>query len=334
MATASFGGGSGPASTPQDLGGYIRSLDWGNGDAAAAALNTFMMQNGYNTNDVANTMNLDQNAVAQGARDHGYTEIIPDAGTWNGGGLGLATGTSNPYAYANSATPEYLAANGVAMGPNNPNSPERQAAIAAAPAPGAGMPVAAPQPQGALAVFGGSAPSNSGQQQGALTSIAAPAPASHNPFGYTDEQMTNIRGAWNDFTSGRRNSGSIRSDMSKYGVSADQIAAVMGLSAAQVEALLNGTSGSGSGLGGGYTGQPTTVAPQYRPLNPTNHLPAPTPYEYNSAQGKVPSYFPASYWKNSQKAYGGMSVPGYAEGGAVAYNSDRVDEIYNQLKGL
>lgn len=121
---ASFGGGSGAYTAPQDLGSYIKSLDWGNGDAAASSLHGFMTQNGYNTNDVANAMNIDPNTVAQGAANYGYTDIAPAAGSWNGGGLGLATGTSNPYQYANSATPEYLAANGVTMGANNPNQVE------------------------------------------------------------------------------------------------------------------------------------------------------------------------------------------------------------------
>lgn len=328
MATASFGGGSGPAAPTQDLGGYIRSLDWGNGDAAAASLNAFMTQNGYNTNDVANTMNLDQGVVAQGARDHGYNDIIPDAGTWNGGGLGLATGTSNPNAYANSATPEYLAANGVTMGANNPNQPSRQVETISYAPPG--IPTGSPQPQGGLASFGGTP---TGTSQGALTTLAAPATApASNPFGYSDEQMTNIRGAWNDFHSGKRNAGSIQSDMSRYGVSAEQIAAVMGIPVSQVQSMLS--AGYGSGTSTPYTGQTLTQAPQYQPRTPSNFLPAPTPYEYNSAQGKVPSYFPASYWKNAKGAYGGMNVPGYADGGAVVYNPARVDEIYNQLKDL
>lgn len=123
----SFGGGSGAYTAQPDLGSYIKSLDWGNGDAASSSLHSYMTQNGYNTNDVANAMNLDPAVVAQGAKDHGYTDIGPNPNSsWNGGGLGLATGTSNPYAYANSATPEYLAANNVAMGPNNPNNPNKQ----------------------------------------------------------------------------------------------------------------------------------------------------------------------------------------------------------------
>lgn len=157
----SFGGGSGEYVAPPSTADYIRSLDWGNGDQAAAQLHDYMIANNVSTNDVANAMNLDPNVVAQGAADHGYTDL-PANSAWNGGGLGLATGTSNPYAYANSATPEYLAANNVTMGENNPNSVERQAAIAAAPAPGA--PTAAFSAPAGGAAFGGTVTGSSGFQ--------------------------------------------------------------------------------------------------------------------------------------------------------------------------
>jgi len=170
--------------------------------------------------------------------------------------------------------------------------------------------------------------------------------------GRSADQVANIRAAWADYLAGKRDASSMRNDMTQYGVNYQDIADVNGMSVADVVARLSqpaatANTGMSSGVGYGQGVQPLqgpqqnygsaqhiTQYPTYENAQLPTHLPAPTPYTYQSNQGPVASYFPPSYWANSSQAYGGMSAPKFAEGGAVEYNPALVDQIYNNLKGL
>ena len=176
-----------------------------------------------------------------------------------------------------------------------------------------------------------------------LNTLATNSFGSGAGHGYSDtSQLANIRAAWNDYLAGKRSANSIYGDMTQYGVNYQDLADAAGLSVADVVARLAQPQASyGAGQtpinpvqqSGTQGGQRITPYPTYTP-DTQRFLPAPTPYTYQSAQGPVASYFPSSYWVNAKDAYGGLTPAKFAEGGAVTYNPARVDEIYNQLKGL
>lgn len=261
--------------------------------------------------------------------------------------MGLSNdGTGNYY------SPEYYAARPAALAANAANTAATASSGAFSgvqgPGPGAPSQAATMQPR-PMAVPGA-------QGVGGLTAIANQVAGNGmglgNGFGggeahsgFSPEQTGAISGAWNDFTSGKRDAASIRADMTKFGVNYADIAALTGLPVSVVMMQLNGQPLSSSGgagnvpvgtggvepgagaggypaYGGGQTGYPTQPRPggitQYPAMTPR-------PSALPGTGGAPATYFPQRWWDR-------QAAQGFAEGGAVSYNPERIDSIYNQLK--
>ena len=100
---------------------------------------------------------------------------------------------------------------------------------------------------------------------------------------YNQQQVSNLKGGWQDFLSGKRDASSVMSDMNTYGVSMSDMASTLGLTPAEVASKLGAPNGFGGysaapGLISGAMATPTamTVNPATS-VNSTNYTAATTP---------------------------------------------------------
>lgn len=177
---------------------------------------------------------------------------------------------------------------------------------------------------------------------GPLTIMAQDSFGSGSAKPMSADQTAAIKGTWGQFLNGTYTQAQARDLMNQYGVGYNDIAAATGIPLADILAKL--PQNAATNLPAAYLPppyKPTQMVTEYptfqAPQMPT-YMPQATPYSYDSAAGPVGSYFPASYWKNVGGAYGGMQHQNtpqkFADGGVVSYDPDRVDQIYNEIKGL
>ena len=100
---------------------------------------------------------------------------------------------------------------------------------------------------------------------------------------YNQQQVSNLKGGWQDFLSGKRDASSVMSDMTKYGVSMADMAGTLDMTPAEVASKLGAPNGFGGysaapGLISGAMATPTamTVNPATS-VNSTNYTAATTP---------------------------------------------------------
>ena len=222
-------------------------------------------------------------------------------------------GTGNYY------SPDYFAGRPAALAAKAANTAATAASGRFSGVQDFGAPPAAPQ--------GGLAAASQALSAPGLGSTGFGGGAAHS--GFSADQNATIRSAWNDLLYGNRTPASVMSDMSQYGVNFADISAATGVPVDQLMSYLGKSQVSSSSGGGTQPAPAQGYSPVNRPGGITQYPQMPVrpvlgglsgPAPLPGTGGGRPSYLPASWRTN------------YAEGGAVSYNPERVDSIYNQLK--